>query len=116
MSDVGLNSPQPNHLFPTILRKSLRILNFLIFSSESLSICSLSVTIAAALYTKKVTNGGRELKSIDCVPIAKSSTTLVIAETTEIRDVVAIKLQLSFASEVGGTLVPFSNARRRALF
>jgi hypothetical protein len=111
-----LNSPQANHLSPTILKKFLRIFNFLIFSFQSLSINSLSVTITAALYTKNVTNGGRKLKSMDCVPSVKSSTILVMVERTEIRDVVAMKLQFSVASAVRGTLVPFSNARRRALF
>jgi hypothetical protein len=114
-SNVLLNSPQPNHLSPTILEKFLRILNFLSPSFESLSINSLSVTIAAALYSENATNGGSKLKSMDCVPSVKSSTVLVTVERTETRDVVAMELHFSVTPAIRGTLLPFSNARRRAL-
>ena len=115
-SNILLNSPQPNHLLPTILKKFLRILNFLSPSFESLSENILSVTIAAALYTKNVINGGRKLKSMDCVPIVKGSTVLVMVERTDRRVVVAMELQFSVTPAIRGTLLPFSNARRRALF
>jgi hypothetical protein len=41
---------------------------------------------------------------------------LVIVDKTEMREVVAIELQLSVTPAISGTLLPFSNARRRALF
>lgn len=116
LSNVLLYSPPLSHLSPTILKKFLRILNFLSPSFESLSINSRSITIAAALYTKNVTNGGRKLKSMDCVPSAKASTVPVIVERTEIRVVVETELQFSVTPAIRGTLLPFSNVRRRALF
>lgn len=115
-STVLLNSPQLNHLSPMIIKKFLRILNFLSPSFESLVVNSLSVTIAAALYTKNVTNGGRKLKSTYCVPSVKGSTVLVMVERAEMRDVVAMELQSSVPPVVRGILLPSSNARRRALF
>jgi hypothetical protein len=114
--NVLLNTPQPSHLSPTILEEFLRILNFLSPSFELLSFNSLSVTIAAALYTENVTNGGSKLKSMDCVPSVKSSTVLIMVERTETRDVVAMELQFSVTPVIRRTLPPFSNALRRALF
>ena len=115
-SNVLLNSPQPNHLFPTTFKKFLRILNFFSPSFESLSVNNLSVTIAAALYTKNMINGGRKLRSMGCVPSTKGSTILVVVERTDRRDVVAMELQFSVTPVIRGTLLPSSNARRRALF
>jgi hypothetical protein len=115
-SNVLPNLPQPNHLSPTILKKFLSILSVFNPSFELLSINSLSVTIAAALYTKNVTNGGSKLKSMECVPSVKRSIVLVMVERTDIRDVVAMELQFSVMPAIRGTLLPFSNARRRALF
>jgi hypothetical protein len=113
--NILLNSLQLNHLSPTIFKKFLRILNCFSPSFDLLSINSLSVTIAAALYTRNVTNGGSRLKSMDCVPSVKGSTVLVIVERTEIREIVAMELQFSVTPARRGTLAPFSNARRRAL-
>ena len=81
----------------------------------SLSIHSLSVTIAAALYTMKPANGGKMLKSMACSPSMNGSRLLVIVERTVIRDVVAIELQNSVTSALRGALLPCSKASRRAL-
>lgn len=52
---------------------------------------------------------------MDCVPRVKGSIVLVRVERREIRDVVAMELQSSRPPAVRGILLPFSNARRRAL-
>jgi transcriptional regulator of heat shock response len=116
MPEILLNLRPANHLSPTILRKFLKIFNFLMPSLESASIQSLSVMSIAALYATNMTNGDSKLKSIDFVPCANSSTVLVIVESVDIREVVAIELQFSVKFVIKGTLLPFSNASRRALF
>jgi len=108
--------PQPSHLSFMIPRKLLIIFNCFSPSFESRFIKSLSVTIAAALYTKNVTNGGRKSKLIDCLPAMKGSIAIVRSERREMRDVVAKELQSSVTPAIRGTLLPFSNASRRALF
>lgn len=52
---------------------------------------------------------------MDRVPIVKSSTVLVMVERMQVRDVVASEFQFSVALAEKDTLVPFLNARRRAL-
>jgi hypothetical protein len=112
---VKFNSPQPNHLAPTIFKNLLKIFNFLISSFELLSAESPRVTTNAALYTKNVTNGGRKLKSIDSAPSVKGSIVLITVERTAARDSSATYLQLSVIPAIRGTLVPFSKAKRREL-
>lgn len=114
-SNVLLHSLQHNHLSPAIPKKFLKILKFCRPSFEIVSISNLSVTIAAALYTKNMTNGGRKLKSIVSIPRLKGLTALIMAERTEIRDVFDMELQSSVTPAISGTLLPFSNAKRRAL-
>ena len=53
---------------------------------------------------------------MDSVPCTNSSTVLVMVERSETRDGVAMRLQLSVTPAIRGTLLPSSNARRRALF
>jgi len=52
---------------------------------------------------------------MDCVPIVKSSTVLVMVERMQMSDVVASEFQFSVALAEEDILAPFSNARRRAL-
>ena len=85
-------------------------------STDVISSNNLSVISAAALYTKNAAIGGSKLKSISCVPNEKGSTMLNIVDREEMRDVVATELQVSVTPARRGTLLPFSNARRRALF
>ena len=52
---------------------------------------------------------------MDCVPRVRRSIVLVRVERMEVRDVVAMALQFCIAPAIKGTLLPFSNASRRAL-
>lgn len=72
-----------------ILKKFLRIRNILNPSFWSVSIHSLFVTSAAALYTRNVINRGMRLKSMISIPRTNGSTALVIVLRSELRDVVA---------------------------
>jgi hypothetical protein len=56
------------------------------------------------------------LKSMDCSPSVKVSRVLLMVERTVIRDVVAIELQNSVTLALRGALLPFSKAKRRALY
>jgi hypothetical protein len=71
--------------------------------------------IFAALYAKKVTSGGKRLRSMDRIPIVKSSTILVMVDWMQMSDVVVYEFQFLVALDEKDILLLFSNARRRAL-